>query len=367
MDAPVQPDTYDSVLAEYIHSGSEETLYRASLLSQSCIESGLGPEDIIALHFDSLDKVTEGATPRERARASSDAQQFLLEVMIAYGVKYREYLEIRLRESLRDAQAQTDLAQQRVLDAERLERERADILATIAHELRTPLTAALGQLDLAARWLTRGDVDRLPPMLGSAREALQRLSRLSADLVEASRGSAPQLNPLLQQLDEVVAHACTWVSSAAQEKGVILESPSAPAPVTVHADPDALLSILGNLLSNAVRYTPSGGHVAVRVGTDGMSSAWVEVKDTGIGMSAEVQARIFEKFYRGSEARAVEAQGLGLGLALVQQLVRAHGGQVTVESAPGQGSTFQVALPIAAREKTEVHDGAGAYSPSDGG
>src|SRR5215204_877827 len=98
--APIE--TYDQVLAEYVSSGSEAALYQASLLSQSCIVSGLGPEDIVALHFESLEKVLGQRRPLERVRLVGDAQQFLLEVMIAYGVQYREYLELRLKESLRD-------------------------------------------------------------------------------------------------------------------------------------------------------------------------------------------------------------------------------------------------------------------------
>src|SRR4051794_31808946 len=274
MHKSATPDSYDRVLAEYLHSGSEESLYQASLLSQACIESGLGPEDIIALHFESLDKVLGSRSPLERARANSDAQQFLLEVMIAYGVKYREYLELRLQEGLRDAEKRADLERERALDAERLEQERADILATIAHELRTPLTAAMGQIDLAARSLNSGQIERLPPILGSAREALQRLSRLSADLVEVSRGQAVSLQFTTQRLDELIGQACTWAAAAAASNEVRLEWDRTPSRIQVSGDSDALLSVLGNLLSNAIRYTPSGGHVAVRYGVDG-NDAWI--------------------------------------------------------------------------------------------
>src|SRR4051794_36977473 len=361
MHKSATPDSYDRVLAEYLHSGSEESLYQASLLSQACIESGLGPEDIIALHFESLDKVLSHRTPLERARANSEAQQFLLEVMIAYGVRYREYLEIRLKEGLRDAEKRADLERERVLDAERLEQERADILATIAHELRTPLTAALGQIDLASRSLNRGQIERLPPLLGSARDALQRLSRLSADLVKISRGQDVTLQFTPQQLDLVIAQACAWAADAAAANEVHLTWDRSPTRAQITGDSDALLSILGNLLSNAIRYTPRGGQVAVHYGVDG-DEAWVAVEDTGIGMTLEVQERIFEKFYRGQEARTLAAQGLGLGLALVRQLVQAHGGTITVRSAPGQGSTFRVVLPRQSQMTQEVQDDPGRES-----
>jgi len=352
--APIE--TYDQVLAEYVRSGSEAALYQASLLSQSCIESGLGPEDIVALHFESLEKVLGSRRPLERVRLLGDAQQFLLEVMIAYGVQYREYLELRLKESLRDAESQAELGRTRVLDAERLDRERSELLAIIAHEMRTPLTAALGNLDLANRSLERGRTDRVSPLLGSAREALQRLSRLSADLVEVSRGTAPELRFAPLELDDVVVQACAWAEAAAAEKGVTFVVERGATAVVVSADSDALLSLLGNLLANAIRYTPTGGRVTLRQGHD-QGWAWVEVADTGIGMSDEVQARIFEKFYRAPEARGVEVQGLGLGLALVRQLVDGHGGRVEVESSLDQGSTFRVFLPLQASTAREEQSG----------
>ena len=183
--------------------------------------------------------------------------------MIAYGVKYRKYLEIRLQEGLRDAEKRADLERERALDAERLEHERADILATIAHELRTPLTAAMGQIELAARSLNRGQIERLPPTSRPAREAMQRLSRLSADLVEISRGQDVTLQFTPQQLGELVEQACAWAAAAAASNEVRLDWDRTPTRIQVTGDSDALLSVLGNLLSNAIRYTPSGGQVAV--------------------------------------------------------------------------------------------------------
>ena len=107
----------------------------------------------------------DGQGYRERTRASAQAQQFLLEVMIAYGVRFREYLELRLREALTDAASESAHERQRALDAERIGRQRDEILAVIAHEMRTPLAAARGNLDLAKRSLTRQDVERVTGLL----------------------------------------------------------------------------------------------------------------------------------------------------------------------------------------------------------
>src|SRR3954451_14155541 len=113
-EAPIE--AYAQVLGDYIGSGTEDALYRASLLSRRCIDEGLGPEDIVALHFEALDQVVACCTPRERARAVSEAQQFLLEIMITYGVRYREYLEMRLLEGVQSAESRAELDHQRALD-----------------------------------------------------------------------------------------------------------------------------------------------------------------------------------------------------------------------------------------------------------
>ena len=330
MQISISLDRYGEVLAGYLLSPSEEALYEASLLSRDLVHHGVGPEEIIALHVEALEQALAGYAPLEQARCVGHAHQFLLEVMIAYGLTYREYLEIKVRE--RDSAAEVAV------------QERTELLAMVAHEMRTPLTAALGTIDLARRDLSSGRTDRVVPWLGTAREALHRLSRLTADIARASIGEPPTLSRESMDVCAVVAEACAWAESAAAEKGLeLIRDPELPC-APVFCDSDALLSVFGNLLANAIRYTPSGGRITV--GCDARNGeAWVTITDTGIGMTPEVRERIFEKFYRAREARDLEAQGLGLGLSLVQELVDAHGGRVEVETAPGNGSTFRVILP----------------------
>lgn len=323
-------DQYGQVLAGYLKAPSEQALYDASLLSQTLVHHGVGPEEIVALHMEALDLALEGFTPREQARSVGNANQFLLEVMIAYGLTYREYLELKVRE--RDSAI--ELAVQ----------ERAELLATVAHEMRTPLTAALGTLDLAQRDLVKGRTDRVVPWLGTARDALHRLSRLTADIARASLGEPPELVYAPHDLCEMVSEACRWAEATVAEKGLTLVREDPVLSVPIVCDADALLSVFGNLLANAIRYTPAGGSIIVICGSDDQV-AWAAITDTGIGMAPEVQERIFEKFYRAREARDVEAQGLGLGLSLVQELVHAHGGRIEVQSSPGAGTTFRVVLP----------------------
>ena len=338
---------YAAALNEYLDTRSESSLFQASLISQHFVESGFGPDDIIALHFESLETMLPRMSAREQSRAVGAAHQFLLEVMIAYGVKYKEFLELKLRESILEAEARAEIERQRVLELERAEQEKTELLAGIAHELRTPLTAARGNLDLAVRSLRRGKTDRLVPLLGSTREALDRLSRLTADLVQVSRGDTLHLERQQVDLCAVVSQACTWAQPSANNKGVQLIAPSPNNAIHLEGNADALLSVFGNLLSNAVRYTSAGGTVRVQYGQE-PDAAWVEVQDSGIGISPDIQSKIFDRFYRSADARAMDAQGLGLGLTLVQQIVNAHEGRIELESEPGEGSRFRVILPLQA-------------------
>lgn len=325
-EGSVGPEDYTAILREFITTGSEASLYRASLLSKAFVDQQVGPEDIVAIHVEALQTAVADLSYREQARAASDGLQFLLEVMITFGVRYKEYLDSRLRE----------LAQS--------EADKSEVLAAVAHELRTPLTAATGTLDMARRWLSRGEPERVPGLLDRSRAAMTHLDRLTARLFDASRGQLPELTFGRQRLDALLAQGVAWIAEAAAEKDVRVVFETALAPATVWGDGDALMTVFVNLLSNAVRYTRNRGRVVVRHGS-GDDWAWAEVEDTGIGMTPEVQARMFERFYRAPEARTVDARGMGLGLSLVAQLVEAHNGTIEVTSEVGRGSTFRVILP----------------------
>jgi len=348
-ETPIPTSAYVDALAEYARSHSEASLYRASLLSQAFVKQGVGPEEIIALHGEAFEAISRDASDREKVRLSGDSLQFLLEVMIAYGVQHAEYTTDRQRE----VEARAEEARRQAVEAQQAEHRRAELMALVAHELRTPITAALGNVQMARRSLSRGNVERLPRLLDSTEETLHRLSRLTGDLVESNRGESPTIQHAPQELAVLVRQACTWAAAVAQEKGVDLVREGDTWSARVLGDSDALLTVFGNLLSNAVRYTPTGGKVTVRYGVDG-GSACVEVADTGIGMTPEVQQRIFEQFYRAPDAQRIEQQGLGLGLFLVQRLVQAHGGRIEVTSQPAAGSTFRVWLPLLGTEETET-------------
>lgn len=233
----------------------------------------------------------------------------------------------------------------RVEAAERTVESKNEVLASIAHELRTPIAAAMGNLDLALRALRMGEVDRVPRLLSTARDAMARLARLSEDLVAASQDQQSPLQLTPHSLFSILDQACAWATPLAQEKNVDLVWDIEGETARVLAHQDALLTVFGNILSNAIRYTPAGGRVTVRTWAE-EDWVWVEVKDTGIGMSADTRRQIFDRFFRAPDARLTESQGLGLGLTLVKRMLDAHHGTIQVESAPGEGSSFRVGLPV---------------------
>jgi signal transduction histidine kinase len=117
------------------------------------------------------------------------------------------------------------------------------------------------------------------------------------------------------------------------------------SPITVMGDAEAIREVVDNLVGNAIRYTPQGGRIEV-VLAEAEDSAVLEIKDTGIGIEPRDQGRIFERFYRADKHRSSEAGGTGLGLSIVKNVAVAHGGDVSVESVPGRGSTFRVRIPL---------------------
>ena len=130
-----------------------------------------------------------------------------------------------------------------------------------------------------------------------------------------------------------------------EERGITLESQVPDAPIEMMGDEESLCQVVSNLLDNALKYTPEGGRVWVRLERQDNESV-IEVQDTGIGIEPQDQERIFERFYRVDKARSRELGGTGLGLCIVKHIVIAHGGRVAVSSVPGTGSTFRVMLPF---------------------
>ncbi|HWZ44064.1 MAG TPA: ATP-binding protein [Candidatus Saccharimonadales bacterium] len=233
-----------------------------------------------------------------------------------------------------------------ISEIERVEKTRRDFIANVSHELRTPLTSIRGYAEMLL------ESDKLAN--GTTREFLQviqrnaeRMSRLTEDLLVLARVESGEekldLRPHMAQV--LVAEATASMRENANGAGVALSIAAVPE-ASVLADAYAIHQVFANLVSNALRYAPSGKQIVV--GAQEQPSA-VEffVQDFGPGIASEHLPRIFERFYRVDKARSRETGGTGLGLAIVKHIVLNHGGTVRVESSVGHGSTFFFTLPKA--------------------
>jgi two-component system, OmpR family, sensor histidine kinase BaeS len=214
--------------------------------------------------------------------------------------------------------------------------------ADVSHELRGALVGVFTRVDA----LQEGLVDDERTTFAQLERDARRLRRLVCDVHRLTEAQRPALfldtGPIaLDDLvrDRVAAHADQF-----RARSIALTHATVPARVV--GDPERLAQVLDNLLSNALRYTDPGGRVVVRLDARGGDAAIV-VADSGIGIAPEYLARVFDRFWRAPGSRARAAEGSGVGLAVVSELVRAHGGTVDVSSRPGDGTSFRVRLPLA--------------------
>ncbi|MDX8032947.1 HAMP domain-containing sensor histidine kinase [Lentzea sp. BCCO 10_0856] len=218
------------------------------------------------------------------------------------------------------------------------ERQRQAMVSDVAHELRTPLGNITGWLEATQDGLAEPD-PHLVDMLLEESLLLQRLVDDLHDLAQADAGTL-RLHPEPITLDDVVDQ----VVNAQQNREILLRAEITP--VHISADPVRLRQALGNLVANAVRYTPPGGEVVVKLFQEG-ENAIIEVRDTGTGIAPDDVPHVFDRFWRADKSRSRRTGGSGLGLAITRHLVEAHGGTVSATSVPGRGSTFRISLPLA--------------------
>jgi two-component system CheB/CheR fusion protein len=234
--------------------------------------------------------------------------------------------------------------------AEAADHLKDEFVATVSHELRGPLTAMVGWMHI----LTSNDQKVDPAMVASGLAAINRgikaQARLIADLLDHSRivTGKLQISCRLVDLATIAEAAVESMRAAAQAKDMALELWRDPRAAIVLGDPDRLQQVLWNLVSNAVKFTPRGGRVQVWVGRVG-TSVHLRVTDTGQGIGEDFLPHVFERFRQAESSARRSQPGLGLGLAIVRQLVELHGGTVTAESAgEGRGATFTIVLPVPA-------------------
>jgi PAS domain S-box-containing protein len=228
-----------------------------------------------------------------------------------------------------------------------LDQLKADFLNAASHELRTPLTSIKGYAEFLEDGVGGPLTDDQREHVRQIQAGTQRLGRIVDDMLDFARLEAGvfQLQPLRMDLARVVTAEVASLRPLALEKQVTLELCEPARALVATADPTRVGQVLLNLVGNAIKFTPAGGHVAVEMGSrDG--HVRVEVRDNGIGIPPECHERVFEKFYQVNPSSTREHGGAGLGLAISKALVEAHGGQIGLDSTPGQGSTFWFTLPL---------------------
>ncbi|MCA2213112.1 sensor histidine kinase [Jidongwangia harbinensis] len=252
-------------------------------------------------------------------------------------------LEVRVPTAGNDELAQLSASFNTMAEAvQRSEERQRRLIADVAHEMRTPLSNLRGYLE----GLSDGVVEPSRELFASLHEETLLQGRILDDLQVLALAESGDLGYARAPLDlaELVAAACTAHRAVAAEQGVALTVDTLDG-VWVSADPDRIRQVLGNLLSNAIRYTDAEGHVLVKVRAE-VGEAVLTVRDTGMGMTPHDQARVFDRFWRADPARQRATGGSGLGLTIAHRIVSDHGGRIEVDSMPAKGTTFTVRLPL---------------------
>jgi signal transduction histidine kinase len=224
-------------------------------------------------------------------------------------------------------------------------RAKSDFLAVMSHELRTPLNAILGYTDLFLAGIPAPLPEPMVPQVERVQGAARHLRGLIEEVLSFARleGGHEEVHPEPADLAELAREAAALAEPLALERGLEFRLELPDAPVPLRTDARKVRQILLNLLGNAVKFTDAGQVVlAVR---DGGGDAVAEVRDTGAGIAPENRERIFEPFWQANQRLSREHSGSGLGLAVARQMARLLGGDVTVASEPGRGSTFALRLP----------------------
>ena len=236
---------------------------------------------------------------------------------------------------------------QEITHLKELDRLKSEFVSTVSHDLRSPLTTIQGYVELLDR---AGPLNEMQhDFVTRALNSLTHVTALISDLLDIGRIEAGfDLEMKAVRLDELIRTSTESAQVYARSEAMVLSADLPNSALRVWGNARRLRQVLDNLISNAIKYNRPRGRVKVLARTDG-NYAIVEVSDTGIGIPAEEQPRIFERFYRVQSPETEEVQGTGLGLAIVKSVIEKHKGRVWVSSVPGEGSTFAFVLPIHAQ------------------
>ena len=272
------------------------------------------------------------------------ASQMAVAIENARAYRELELLTQHLEERVKDRTMELEQANERLREMDHL---KSAFVSVVSHELRTPMTSIKGYVENMLQGLTGELTDKQSHYLGRMKLNVERLTRLINDLLDLSRMEMGRLElrrtaVCIRDLSGEVLESC---QPLAQDKGITLK-PKFPAQLPpVSADRDKLTQVLTNLIQNAIKFTPEGGHVRVEVRSRDDGFIQVNVIDTGAGIPSDELDKVFLRFYRGATASST-APGAGLGLTIAKNLVEMHGGRIWVTSTVGAGSCFSFTVPM---------------------
>ncbi len=323
--------------------------YEPEELKGSSLRAIFTPEDLArGLDAQELEAATRfGRSEDDRWHVTKSGTRIWADGMLK-AVKDGQGRVIGLVKILRDRtdiKTQTEAIENRLVEALKESGRKDAVLGTVSHELRNPLNTLQGSYEVLRLQASGTNVSAV---LDVVERQLGVMTRMLGDLLDATRLDVGMMTLDLQtlELQSAIRSAVSLHESSARERGLTVEVAVPDVPIELEADPTRLEQILRNLLDNAIKYTPRGGRIWV-TGTVEGDAAVVRVQDDGQGINAEALPRIFDMFTRGPRAVDSATEGLGIGLAVVNNLVRLHQGVVQVQSAgAGKGSEFTVRLPL---------------------
>jgi two-component system, sensor histidine kinase and response regulator len=273
------------------------------------------------------------------------------EIIGTFGISRDVTAQIRAEQALLDQAQQLSVQNERLRELDGMKDE---FIGLVSHELRTPLTSIIGYVRLLRDERTsEASADQYAEVI---QRNSQRLLRLVEDLLFLSQTHSGTMQVDLRSADlaEIAKIAVEEMRPEAERKHIALVFSPACAP-RLPVDATRIAQLLGNLISNAVKFTPDGGKVEVKVGTE-PGKAVLEVSDTGIGIPAADRERIFDRFFRSAIATQQMIPGTGLGLTIAKNIAAAHHGSITVDSDEGRGSTFRLWLPLKQMPAADAND-----------
>ncbi|MFE5322325.1 cell wall metabolism sensor histidine kinase WalK [Paenibacillus sp. NPDC056579] len=297
--------------------------------------------EVLGITRETMKELQSGDDPMMMLQFYHEGEEEHLSVRVTFTTVY----------SKEKGSASTIAMLQDVTDQEKLEEARREFVANVSHELRTPLTTIKSYLEA----LEDGALEE-PQLAGKfvnvTRNETERMIRLVTDLLQLSRLDSKQaiIGREITDVAEMLEEVADRFAFQLEQRDIAIEVKVDPEVAEIMLDRDRIDQVLDNLVSNAIKYTPDGGHITLMARRLDMKQLEVSVQDTGIGIPKKDLSRIFERFYRVDKARSRNMGGTGLGLSIAREIVRAHGGTIGLESEFGQGTKVTFTLPYTMEE-----------------